>query len=390
MNIQFNQNDNFVIDGNEIHPGIFQQEMTEYYASPRSNIIDNLIDWISEAGEADKSMMKDDLRMLMNETDEICLQSITTNHYLFKNDPQFANAIAEIIEADVEYRANLNTKESASASSPEINKEDALTQALNDIDFYDFFTNAPTLSGNKWNDAMSTIMDQFDIANEELGTLETQLFIFSLLYDVQYKNPDWISLQMSKRIELTQKIYSSLDSLDGDNYDENINRAISRHIDELRSKTTGLILKTNSGSAYKDGFTVSITDADGDYVASIELYNSTDDSDAYTNIKISSDFAADDSGYDRLLVLKAISMHESKMVEYNPCAQLMDSAVLQPAIRTLRKAELIIYYNDSFFLTDLGQKSLDDRDFNSIRFPIKQPARNTTASIKPKKTSQGL
>jgi hypothetical protein len=390
MNIQFNQNDNFVIDGNEIHPDIFQQEMTEYYASPRSYIIDNLIDWISEAGEADKSMMKDDLRMLMNETDEICLQSISTNHYLFKNDPQFADALAEIIEADVEYRANSNTNESESVSIPETNKEDALTQALNDIDFYDFFTNAPTLSGNKWNDAMSTIVDKFDITNEVLGELETQLFIFSLLYDVQYKNPDWISLQMSKRIELTQKIYSSLDSLDGDNYDENINRAISRHIDELRSKTTGLILKTNSGSSYKDGFTVSITDADGDYVASIELYNSTDDSDAYTNIKISSDFAADDSGYDRLLVLKAISMHESKMVEYNPCAQLMDSAVLQPAIRTLRKAELIIYYNDSFFLTDLGQKSLDDRDFDSIRFPIKQPARNTTASSKPKKTTQGL
>jgi hypothetical protein len=78
------------------------------------------------------------------------------------------------------------------------------------------------------------------------------------------------------------------------------------------------------------------------------------------------------------------------MVEYNPCAQLMDSAVLQPAIRILRKSELITYYNDSFFLTDLGQKSLDDRDFDSIRFPIKQPARNTTASIKPKKTTQGL
>jgi hypothetical protein len=109
MTIQLNENDNLVIDGNEIHPDVFQQEMTEYYPTPRTHIIDNLINWIHEANDSDRSMMKEDLEMLMAETDSLCLQSISVNHYLFENDPEFAEAIADIIEADKDYRATITS-----------------------------------------------------------------------------------------------------------------------------------------------------------------------------------------------------------------------------------------------------------------------------------------
>jgi len=394
MNIQFNQDGNLVIEGNEIHPDVFQNEMTEYYPTPRTHIIDNLIDWISDARESDKSMMKDDLKMLMNETDDMCLQSISTNHYLFKSDPEFTDAVAEIIEADRDYRTNVNTTELSSESSPEKPQVDHMTKVLDDPEYYDFFTDSPSLGVGQWNDNLITIRDELGISNEDLPELENQLYIFSLLYDGQNKNPDWILLEMSKRIALTKEIYSSIDSLGADNFDENINTAISSNIADLRSKTMGLILKTNSGSEYEDGFTVTIMNYAGhmrgaEYVASLELYGSTEATDPYTNIKISSDYESDDTGYDRMLVLKAISMHEDRMVGYNPCAQLMDSDVLQPAIRILRKAGLITYYNDSFFLTEQGESYLNDRDFDAIRFPTitttPRKSQSSVGTLSPKK-----
>jgi hypothetical protein len=271
-------------------------------------------------------------------------------------------------------------------------KNDPLTLSLNDPDFYDFFTDSPTLSSAKWNENLTEIKFQFDLTDEQVAELEVKLYIYSLLHSEQTRNPDWIFLEISKRVELSQQVYNSIDSLNEDNFEQNVAISISNRLSELRDKTSGLILKTNSGSAYDDGFTVSITDDAGEYVASIELYNSTDDSDPYTNIKISSDFAADDSGYDRLLVLKAISMHEDELVGYNPCPQIMDSAVLQPAIRTLRKAKLISSNDESFALTPLGEKYLAERDFQSIRFPtmISDNVKERSVSSSAKEKIKGM
>ena len=52
----------------------------------REDLIDNLIDWISEAKSTDKYLMKEDLKYLMKLDDEYIFSSITTNEYIAKSD----------------------------------------------------------------------------------------------------------------------------------------------------------------------------------------------------------------------------------------------------------------------------------------------------------------
>ena len=52
----------------------------------REDLIDNLIDWISEAKSTDKYLMKEDLKYLMKLDDEYIFSSIDTNEYIAKSD----------------------------------------------------------------------------------------------------------------------------------------------------------------------------------------------------------------------------------------------------------------------------------------------------------------
>ena len=73
------------IDNTLINESIFDEEKIDYSVVYREDLIDNLIDWISEATN-DKYMMKEDLKYLMNLNDELIFTSISTNEYICKSD----------------------------------------------------------------------------------------------------------------------------------------------------------------------------------------------------------------------------------------------------------------------------------------------------------------
>ncbi|KKK76300.1 hypothetical protein LCGC14_2865010, partial [marine sediment metagenome] len=70
-----------------INDKIFQEEMVDYSPRSREDLIDNLIDWISEA-TTDKEIMKSDLKYLMGLKDEYIFSSISTNDYISKSDDE--------------------------------------------------------------------------------------------------------------------------------------------------------------------------------------------------------------------------------------------------------------------------------------------------------------
>ncbi len=91
------QGDNFFINGIEIPDEIFEQEKIDFKIVNRENFIDDLINWISEAKNSDKQLMKSDLKMLMKIDDEFILSSIDTNYYLYGNSEEFNNKCQEIL-----------------------------------------------------------------------------------------------------------------------------------------------------------------------------------------------------------------------------------------------------------------------------------------------------
>ena len=79
-----------------INNKVFNKEMVEYIIEDRKDLIDRLIDWISEA-TTDKEIMKIDLRMLMERDQPYLFSSISTNEYVFENDTEYNNICEEIL-----------------------------------------------------------------------------------------------------------------------------------------------------------------------------------------------------------------------------------------------------------------------------------------------------
>ena len=91
---------NFYINGVKIKDKVFDQEKTDYRIEERENLIDNLINWISECKNFDKEIMKQDLKILINIEDKFILSSISTNDYLFGNSKEFNEQCVEILTAN--------------------------------------------------------------------------------------------------------------------------------------------------------------------------------------------------------------------------------------------------------------------------------------------------
>ena len=79
-----------------IDDSIFDEEKIDYRIEDRENLIDNLIDWISEAGSNDKDTMKEDLKDLMDLDVEYILSSINTNEY-YHEDEEYGQILLEKI-----------------------------------------------------------------------------------------------------------------------------------------------------------------------------------------------------------------------------------------------------------------------------------------------------
>lgn len=78
----------YKIDWSYIEDEISEQELYEYEIRDREDLIDNLIDRISEA-TIDKDAMKEDLKLLINMNDTLILSSNRTNDYIDSNDENY-------------------------------------------------------------------------------------------------------------------------------------------------------------------------------------------------------------------------------------------------------------------------------------------------------------
>jgi hypothetical protein len=103
------EDDKYLLKENSIHilgshsvninEKIFSDELFEYRIIERKDFIDELIRWISETkSESDKYLMKEDLEMLMNVTDDYIFSSISTNEYITKDDGNFNEICEELLK----------------------------------------------------------------------------------------------------------------------------------------------------------------------------------------------------------------------------------------------------------------------------------------------------
>lgn len=87
--------------GITLNEKIRDEDLHEYYIEEKSNIIDNLIMWISECSReraGDKTLMQDDLEMIMARDDNYFFSSNATNSYIFPDDSEFNKTCEELIE----------------------------------------------------------------------------------------------------------------------------------------------------------------------------------------------------------------------------------------------------------------------------------------------------
>ena len=87
--------------GITLNEKIRDEELHEYYIEEKSEIINNLIMWISECGmdrAGDKMLMQDDLEMIMERDDNYFFSSNSTNSYIFPDDSNFDETCEELIE----------------------------------------------------------------------------------------------------------------------------------------------------------------------------------------------------------------------------------------------------------------------------------------------------
>ena len=98
MDIEIRTGGDIVINDIIINPEVFDEEHSVWKIEEREDLIDTLIDWISEATK-DKEAMKDDLKYLIKCTDEYMFSSVATNNYVLKEDDEeeFNEACLEVI-----------------------------------------------------------------------------------------------------------------------------------------------------------------------------------------------------------------------------------------------------------------------------------------------------
>ena len=85
------------INGIQLNEKIIDQELHEFSIIHRESFIDELIDWISEA-KSWKELMKQDLKELMDWTDEYILTSNSTNHYIGINSSDYEETCIELLK----------------------------------------------------------------------------------------------------------------------------------------------------------------------------------------------------------------------------------------------------------------------------------------------------
>jgi hypothetical protein len=94
-----------LINGTKINEKITQDELCDYRLLDREDLINDLIDWISEA-TTDKDNMKYDLKYLMSLPDDYVFSSISTNEYIAKSDNE--ERFNEICEEILKLNEGLN------------------------------------------------------------------------------------------------------------------------------------------------------------------------------------------------------------------------------------------------------------------------------------------
>ena len=83
---------------NDVVINIVDTDLVGYRLIEREDLINDLIDWISEAKGSDKCLMKEDLEYLLALKDEYVFSSINTNEYIAKSvDEKEFNKICEEI-----------------------------------------------------------------------------------------------------------------------------------------------------------------------------------------------------------------------------------------------------------------------------------------------------
>ena len=76
---------------------IFDEELFEYRIADREDLVQDLIQWISESSNQ-KDLMMEDLKMLLTWEDDYIFSSISTNEYVRQKDSQFDDLCKELIE----------------------------------------------------------------------------------------------------------------------------------------------------------------------------------------------------------------------------------------------------------------------------------------------------
>ena len=89
------------INGITIKESIFDDEKFEYKIIDRQDFIPELIRWISECTEdreSSKILMMNDLKLLLNITDDYIFSSISTNKYIYSDCEKFDTTCKELLE----------------------------------------------------------------------------------------------------------------------------------------------------------------------------------------------------------------------------------------------------------------------------------------------------
>jgi len=86
-----------------INERIFLEEMSDYRIRDKETAEDDLFMWIAETkSDGDKLAMKSDLRDLQDFEGEYFLSSISTNDFLFPDDPEFHIECDKILKLNKE------------------------------------------------------------------------------------------------------------------------------------------------------------------------------------------------------------------------------------------------------------------------------------------------
>jgi len=86
----------FTVDGIKINQEIFDEQEFEYCIIERTEFINELIVWISEARDC-KELMKQDLEMLMQSAEDYVFSSVSTNEYIGQGDSNFNELCEELL-----------------------------------------------------------------------------------------------------------------------------------------------------------------------------------------------------------------------------------------------------------------------------------------------------